>query len=73
MGNMFDGERKFKVGDRIRCVEEQPLHGIHLGKTYTVTDRGYGSFIGIDNIGSLFFKRRFVLVPSKPIVKSDWL
>ena len=81
MDNMSYGQRKFKVGDKVRCVKSKgSLELLEIGGIYTVSKcyTRYG-WVYLDLMETYEYYRsgwmysRFVLVPNEPIVKSDWL
>ena len=84
MDNMSYGQRKFKVGDKVVCVNIDTIKGLTLmradyltiGETYVV--KSFDVWDGkqqihIEGIMSTPFSVRFKLASVVPIVKSDWL
>jgi len=78
MTNQIDSLRKFKVGDKVKCIEAYHRPRLTEGKIYTVVtyiDNGNEFTHAIELDGVMYHYRvtRFVLVSSKPFSKSDWL
>lgn len=55
----------FKIGDRVKCVDDVDAEGVLVkGKVYTVTDVNFpGEMISLEGMGmSAWFWDRFIIV-----------
>ena len=73
---------KFKVGDKVKCIDIRGNADLSIGAVYTVVEMlpsdGYiGEYLVVSGSGKYnlhgSFACRFQLVPSKPFVKSEWM
>ena len=64
---------KFKVGDKIKCVDRKPAHYIKLGAVYTVKDIDFGGGIVLEEIpcSHSYSDQWFELVPSQEVLTPE--
>lgn len=54
---------KFKVGDRVRCIDSEGTVCVAFGREYEV-DEAYGRFVRLKNVFGGMYQHRFELVPT---------
>ena len=59
---------KFKVGDKVRCVEANQGQWIEVGEIYTVKKCKYWEYVQLEEIAERhnYYESRFELVSEKP-------